>query len=328
VAHQYGTEHHEFVVKAKTVDVLPKLAWFFDEPFADPSAVPMYYVSQIAREHVTVALNGDGGDEVFAGYGKYLGAMLRDTYRKVPARIRRHAIAPLLSLLSEGANQKSLHNRWKRLNNLSLFSPIEANLRASVYNGLYPLREVLYTPAFLEAVDSDPLDHMRGFYTAADARDEIGRYQYTDLMTYLPDDLLVKADRMTMACGLEGRSPFLDHEIVEYAGTLPWSLKIRGRTLKYILRQVALGLGLPHDLVYRYKHGFEIPIADWLKEELRPMRDDLLVHSRFSNAGLLHQDAINRLMHEHDKGYVNHAQRLWALLNLELWCEAYAGSVT
>ncbi len=326
VAEQFGSDHHEFIVQIDAAAILPRLAWYFDEPFADPSAVPTFYVSQIARQHVTVALNGDGGDESFAGYGKHLGSLLRQRYRRIPAWVRRQIVGRGLHLLPEGLDQKSGLNRLKRLNNLSLLPPDEANTLASVYNGLYRWRERLYTPEFQSTLTGDPLDHRRRYNQDGHVAAELDRFLYADLMTYLPDDLLVKADRMTMANSLEGRSPLLDHEIVEWAATLPAHMKIRGRTLKCLLRQAGLRLGLPRDLLYRYKQGFELPVADWLRGELRPMRDELLAHGQIAQAGYFRQAEIDRLMHEHDLGQVNHAERLWSLLNLELWSQTWMPS--
>jgi len=231
-----------------------------------------------------------------------------------------------LRILPEGLDQKSGLNRLKRLNDLSLLPPDEANTLASVYNGLYRWRERLYTPEFQSVLIDDPLDHRRRYSQDGHATAELDRFLYADLMTYLPDDLLVKADRMTMANSLEGRSPLLDHELVEWAATLPSHMKIKGRTLKYLLRQAGLRLGLPREHLYRYKQGFELPVADWLRGELRPMRDELLTCGRMVQVGYFRQSEIDRLMREHDQGQINHAERLWSLLNLELWSQTWRPS--
>jgi len=323
VANQFNTDHHEIMITAKAADVLPKLVWAFDEPFADASAIPTYYVAEAARQHVTVALNGDGGDELFAGYGKYLGSVIRTYYRHVPEAVRRAVVPYLLGRVAEGVNQKSFTNRIRRLNELSLLEPDEANIQASLYNGLYRWREALYNPDYLETINADPLNHLRSNYWSACGTQELDRFLHGDLMTYLPDDLLVKADRMTMVHGLEGRSPLLDHTLVEFVASLPIDMKLRGATTKYALKKVGEKLGLPRSILGRRKQGFEIPLANWLRTDLREMRDDLLLHPRMVQLGYFNESFIRSLVVEHDRGAVNHAERIYTLLILELWCKTF-----
>jgi asparagine synthase (glutamine-hydrolysing) len=309
------------MITAKAADVLPKLVWAFDEPFADPSAIPTYYVAKTARQHVTVALNGDGGDELFAGYGKYLGSALRTYYRYLPHLVRRGPLRYLLGRVSEGVDQKSRVNRLRRLNELSLLPVEEANIQASVYNGLYRWREALYSSDAWGTISTDPLNQLRSNYRNGDGVQELDRFLRSDLLTYLPDDLLVKADRMTMVHGLEGRSPLLDHTFVEFVASLPTNMKLRGVTTKYALRKVGEKLGFPRSILDRPKQGFEIPLADWLKTDLREMRDDLLLHPRMVQLGYFNDSFIKSLLAQHDRGAVNHAERIYTLLILELWCK-------
>jgi asparagine synthase (glutamine-hydrolysing) len=323
VADQFNTDHHEIMITAKAADVLPKLVWAFDEPFADPSAIPTYYVAKTARQHVTVALNGDGGDELFAGYGKYLGSALRTYYRYLPDPVRRGPLRYLLGRVPEGVDQKSRVNRLRRLNELSLLPVEEANIQASVYNGLHRWREALYSSDAWGTISTDPLNQLRSNYRNGDGVQELDRFLRSDLLTYLPDDLLVKADRMTMVHGLEGRSPLLDHTFVEFVASLPTNMKLRGVTMKYALRKVGEKLGLPRSILDRPKQGFEIPLADWLKTDLREMRDDLLLHPRMVQLGYFNDSFIRSLLAEHDSGAVNHAERIYTLLILELWCKTF-----
>lgn len=323
VSNLFETEHTEIVVIANAVEILPKLIWHFDEPFADPSAVPTYYMSEVAKRFVTVALNGDGGDELFAGYGKYLGTKLRKYYRYIPRWIRSGVLYQTLKLVPEGVNQKSLVNRLRRLNDLSIQPTAEANIQASVYNGLYRWRDVLYSSEYIGALTHNPMDQLRSIYSEGEGIDEIDRFIRSDLLTYLPDDLLVKVDRMSMAHGLEARSPLLDHKLVEFVARLPLKMKVSGLTRKYALRKVGERLGLPKSLLSRPKQGFEVPIADWLRGDLRSMRDELLSNSNLVSMGYLKQEAIDKLIKEHDDGRINHAERLWSLLCFELWHEQY-----
>ena len=324
VAQQFGTDHHEFIVKVEAARILPELTWYLDEPFADPSAIPTYYVSKCAVQHVKVALNGDGGDEAFAGYGKYLGSQLRRHYRLLPVGLRRSLVRGGLGFLRESMNVKAFSSRLRRLNDLSLLPRSEADIQASVYNGLYRFRASMYTHEFLAGLPSDPLDYVRGVRRGGPSSD-LEAFLYADLMTYLPDDLLVKADRMAMANSLEGRSPLLDHEMIELAATIPAGLKIKGRTLKYVLRRVGQRLGIPWKHLIRYKQGFEAPIAEWLRGEMRPLVKDLLSRARLSEMGYLRQEVIDQLVQNHQEGRANHAERLWSLLCFELWYNRFRG---
>lgn len=323
IADLYGTDHHEIMLTANAAEVLPELAWAFDEPYADPSAIPTYYVSEAARQNVTVALNGDGGDELFAGYGKYLGSSLRTFLRLVPHLLRKSIVHRALQRIPEGMNQKSGLNRLRRLNDLSLVESAEANVLASVYNGMYRWRESLYSPDLKEILSGDPLDRLRGIYNEEQGVEELDRFLRSDLLSYLPDDLLVKVDRMAMAHGLEARSPYLDHELVEFVATLPTDMKLRGVTGKYALRKVGEHLGLPGRSLSRPKQGFEVPIADWMRADLREMRNDLLHSSKMVQLGYFNEACLEKLVAEHDRGTINHAERLYALLMLELWYRSF-----
>jgi asparagine synthase (glutamine-hydrolysing) len=311
VARRYGTEHHEFVVRPQASEVLPALVEHYGEPFADSSALPTYYLSRLTREHVTVALNGDGGDELFAGYDRYgllsayrlLGrvphaaaaasATARAWGRRLPASVRR-----LLGAIS--ARPEESYART-----VSYFSPEE--------------KDALYTPWMREQTRTDDsLGLLESAFAQADAPDLLGRTLQVDLATYLPGDLLVKVDIATMAVGLEGRSPFLDHPLVEFAARLPTSLKRRRGRGKWLLRRAVADL-LPPEILARRKMGFGVPVSRWFRGELRNLLHDVVLSERAQQRGMLDGAAVAGLVDQHERGAADHGHRLWALLFLELW---------
>jgi asparagine synthase (glutamine-hydrolysing) len=315
VAERYGTDHHEFVVRPNAAEVLPKLVQHYGEPFADSSAVPTYYVSKIAREHVTVALNGDGGDELFAGYDRYkalriyavaaavpgvqrLGGTLADVGGSIlPARAQR-----LLRALSDNPEEGYART-------VSYFTPEE--------------KQALYADSMTEAtrgVDSYQALYER--YREWSAGDLLARTLYVDTMTYLPGDLLVKVDVASMAVGLEGRSPFLDHPLVEFAASLPSASKLVGGRGKHVLRRAVDDL-LPAAILDRPKMGFGVPISSWFRGELREFSADLLLSRQASARGWFRPDAVTRLWEEHQATPRDRGNQLWSLVCLELWSRAF-----
>src|SRR5260221_7596868 len=309
VARRYGTEHHEFVVRPQASDVLPTLVEHYGEPFADSSALPTYYLSRLTREHVTVALNGDGGDELFAGYDRY---GLLPAYRFL-SRVPRAAAAasaaaralgprlPLRRLLAAvSARPEESYART-----VSYFSPEE--------------KDALYTPWMREQTrGDDSLGLLESAFAHADAPDLLGRTLQVDLATYLPADLLVKVDIATMAVGREGRSPFRDHPLVEFAARLPTSLKRRRGRGKHVLRRAVADL-LPPEILARRKMGFGVPVSRWFRGELRDLLPDVVLSDRARRRGMLEPAAVAGLVDQHQSGVADHGHRLWALLVLELW---------
>jgi asparagine synthase (glutamine-hydrolysing) len=318
VARHLGTESHERIVTPDVVDLLPKLAWHFDEPFSDSSAVPTYYVSAAAREHVTVALSGDGGDELWAGYPWHrverwehqARQVLGTTASRVAGRL-----AQRVPLAVKGS---------RSLRHLAL-SPDEACARKHAYNGFDSEgRRAMYSPDFADAVrDADPLATFRQAYQTCSSSDPLDRTMYVDVKTYLADDILTKVDKMSMAVSLEARDPLLDHKLLEFAATVPSSLKLKNGQSKYLLRRV-LQRRVPKSIVDRPKHGFEAPIGEWLRGPLAPMVDDLLLDGRFRARGIFNDKAIARLWQEHKSGARDHRHRLWSLVMLELWFRQFA----
>ena len=322
VADRFATDHYEFTVRENVADSLESIARFFDEPFADPSFVPTYFVSRLARQKVTVALAGDGGDENFAGYSKYRTDQVENRLRGYfPAFIRRHMF-PWLAGLAGHSGHAFARKANTLLSTLALppdeaFFTTNSFFRRSVW-------DALVNGEFHRATtDYDPADVTREYYQRADAEDHLGRVLYTDIKSYLPGDILVKVDRMSMANSLETRAPLLDYRVVEFAARLPSVLKLHGREKKYLLKRAFSEL-LPDDVLYRRKMGFSVPLAEWLRHELRPLA--ATVFEGTGGVGLamfFDPGAIRRLWHAHLTGDDRYTQELWSLLVFELWWRAY-----
>ena len=320
VAQRFGTESHEDIVTSDSAELLPRLAWHFDEPFADSSAVPTYYVSKAARAHVTVALSGDGGDELWAGYARHRVERAELSARAwlgpVGTRLAGRIGAPI-PLALKGA---------RSLRHLAL-SPADACAQKHAY-GLFDrwTRPALYTADFAESVrDSDPLAGFRQAYDACTSADPLDRALYVDVKTYLVDDIMTKVDRMSMAVSLESREPLLDHRLLEFAATIPSSLKLRRGRSKYLLRRL-LERRLPASIVDRPKHGFSAPINRWLRGPLVPIVNVLLTDGRLRDRGIFDQRTVARVWREHRDGVADHCHRLWSLVMLELWFRQFVDS--
>jgi asparagine synthase (glutamine-hydrolysing) len=312
VARHLGTESHERVVRPDIVELLPKLAWHLDEPFADSSAVPTYYVSAAAREHVTVALSGDGGDELWAGYARHRVEQWEARARRWLGRSGRRVAATIgrrAPLALKGA---------RSLRHLALGAD-EACARKHAYGLFDDGRESLYAKDFAASVaDADPFAAFRLAYAACASADPLDRALYVDVKTYLPDDIMTKVDKMSMAVSLESREPLLDHKLLEFAASVPSALKLTHGRTKHLLRRL-LERRMPRSIVDRPKHGFEAPIGEWLRGPLAPMVDALLLDGRMRSRGVLDDRAVAKLWREHRSGATDHRHRLWSLVMLELW---------
>lgn len=317
VAELFATDHHEFIVRPEATKVLPLLVRHYGDPYADSSAIATYYVARETRRHVTVALNGDGGDESFAGYDRYVANGFVSLYRLVPAPIR-SGILRTLDVFGESDSAFSLMRRAKKFAAAAQSAEHEAYLRL-VANLDRPHREALYTRAMRELLAGhEPGDVLADALARTDARAVVDKTMALDVMTYLPDDLLVKVDIATMASSLEGRSPFLDHPLMEFAARIPAHLKLSGRTTKYILKKALSGL-LPDSILHRRKMGFGVPIKRWFRHELAPMVRETLLDDRAVGRGYFERPAVEALIAEHVDGRRDHAYRLYTLLMLELW---------
>jgi len=325
VAERFGTKHHEFIVKPEAIKVLPELIWHYNEPFADSSAIPTYYVAKVTRQHVTVALNGDGGDESFGGYERYLAAKLANYYQKVPALVREGVIGPLINKLPESTERKDLFRRLKRFTAGMSHSPERRYIRwVTPFDN--DTKERLYSSEFRERLDGiDSTDLLLDVYARADGADFLDKTFYVDIMTYLPNALLVKMDIASMAHSLETRSPYLDHHLMEFAASIPSGLKLRGLTTKHILKR-ALARILPPETLHREKMGFGVPVGHWFRHELKEMAYQILLDRRSAERRYFDMGFVKNLLDEHLSGKVDHGYRIWALLNLELWHRMFIDS--
>lgn len=318
VAERYGTDHTEFIVEPDAVEVLPKLVWHYNEPFADPSAIPTYYVSKLARQHVTVVLNGDGGDENFAGYGRYrANAFSQAVHRFFPTPLAK-VMLPMAMLLPHGKGPDNFFWKVKRFLQEYVKCP-ELRNAGWLCHFSPEKKEEIYTPEFAAQVcGSDSFELILDRYREAQAASFIDKTLYADVMMYLPDCLLVKVDIASMANSLEARSPFLDHELMEFAARIPADLKLKGRTTKYILKEALRGM-LPDDVLFRPKMGFGVPLDCWFRNELREMAYDTLLGRRAVERGYFNRDYVKRLLDEHVSGKWNWQYHIYDLLMLELW---------
>jgi asparagine synthase (glutamine-hydrolysing) len=324
VAEVFDTDHHEFVVEPDIVEVLPLLAWHYSEPFADQSAVPSFYLSELTRRHVTVALNGDGGDESFGGYRRYFGNDLARRLERFP-KFTSSALARALSKIGTGSQEDSLRARLLRLSRaLQLDPPCRYAMWVACFDRSE--REQIYTPDLLERVDATKADAVvREPFEASDAPTLIERLLDVDTQTFLADQLIVKMDIASMAHSLEVRSPMLDHSFMEMAAKLPVSAKVSGGTSKRLLKD-AVRPWIPDRVLDRPKQGFSMPIADWLRQELRALPAAILLSSTARGRGLFRPAEIERLIIDHQTGARDNANKLWALLQLELWFQTYVDS--
>lgn len=324
IAKKFNTDHHEFIIKPDAVELTEQLIGFLDEPFGDFSIFPTYLVSKMARDYVTVVLSGDGGDELFAGYDPYIADRLFAKYAKIPRFIRNGVIAKMADIIPPTSKKKGFINRTKRFIEGAKLPEDLHHTRWMIF--LQELeKEMLYADDMKSGItENDPYKFIRHYFanSAYNKNDEVSRQLYVDIKTYLVDDILVKVDRMSMATSLEARVPFLDHRFVEFSATIPSSMKLKSNMTKYILKKSMEDI-LPHDILYRGKEGFSIPIKNWLKNELKPMLTDTLSTEKVKREGFFNPDYINRLIKEHLKGKENHSHRLWALMMFGMWYDIY-----
>ena len=325
VAQRFGTDHREFVLEPDALDVLPRLVAHFDEPFADPAAIPTWYLSQMTRRHVTVALNGDGGDEAFAGYQRYYGDLIADAYGVVPGFLRHGAFDRLLHALPVQAERPMERSPIMALRRLTQAADLTHAASIVRWGGYFDEADklALYTDDVRQVVNSTPSAALlEEAFHHANASNRLDRTLYTDVHYYLPGALLPKVDRTTMAHSLEARSPFLDHQVMELAARLPPSWKVKGRRTKRILRELFSSL-VPESVGKRGKVGFGVPLGMWFRGPLYEPVSDLLLAPDSRIHEYLHMDPIRRLIVENGEGRADHGKRLWALLVLESWLRQY-----
>lgn len=311
IARHFGTDHHELAVKPEAAQMAEGLMGYFDEPFGDPSAVPTYLVSQLARESVTVALSGDGGDEIFAGYTRYPEARRQKVFDWLPSPLRRKVLLPLSDRLPYGAYGK------RYLRRMSLDDGLARYLDGAVLP--YVTKNQLVSNEFREQVEVlDSCSELGKSFRNGKKRSMLDSILYLDTTTGLPGDILTKVDRMSMAHSLEVRVPLLDHVLVEYVAKLPMRYKLRGLTTKYIFKK-AFGPLLPDEILNGPKRGFAIPLRHWFAGELHDFLRDILFDSRAMQRGYFRPAFLETLVNEHATGRRDHSYLLWSLMALEVW---------
>lgn len=324
VARYFKTKHHVLTADDQSMrDALLTLTNHLDEPMADPAIIPTYLLSCFARQHIKVALSGEGSDELFGGYPTYLGARAADYYLKLPTILRRQVLGRVRDLLPVSSDAVPIglflrrflthvekspaerHQTW-----FGMFSPAELDkLISPSWTGPRPPSSVIFNPLppILEGARFDEV---------------LAEMLYLDFRMYLEDNLLVKVDRASMACSLEMRTPFLDHRLIEFVAGLPTNLKMRGFKSKYILKK-AVEKWLPHKIVYRQKRGFTVPIASWLRNELRPLVADSLGEEKLKRQGLFNVEFVRQLIREHSAAQADHRKALWTLFCFQLWYDRW-----
>ncbi len=320
IADQFHTDHHEFIVEPDVINLVDELVWHHDQPFGDSSAIPTYLVSKLARDHVTVALTGDGGDELFAGYDRFRAARLSQALENVPPlAIRAASLA--LEQLPESTSYRDTIRRANRF----------------VKGAALPLAErylswVRYTPSgwmrklMADTNEDSVVEHYTSLFAKSasqtNQKDIVAHLLQLNLTTYLPEDLLVKVDRTSMAVSLEARAPFLDHVLLQFVAGIPTSLKLKGSTSKYIFKKAMRGI-LPDEIIDRKKHGFGVPVGAWMRNGLADFVTATLSGPRAEARGIFHADAVKEMIAIHKSGGADLGQALWTLLTFELWMQRY-----
>ena len=328
VAEKFGTEHHEFTVTPDAVALLPALVRHFDEPFADAAAIPTWYLAKMTREHVTVALNGDGADEAFGGYQRHFADPWADLLGRLPAALR-HSMAGIIHRLVRPSGNKPIERDWSAALRQAMRASGLPRSASVVRWGTYFLEDekrALYGDAMRSTALVETESLLERAFRNASAETSLDRVLATDLENYLPGALLPKVDRMTMAHSLEARSPFLDHRVVELAARLPMDWKVRGMTTKWILRSLFADL-LPPGIAQRGKMGFSVPLAIWFRGPLLAHLRERLLAPEARLWALLRRSAVEEMINAHASGAADHGKRLWALLMLAEWLEIYRPSV-
>ena len=319
VAEHVGADHHEFIVRPNAMEILPTLVEHYGEPFADSSAIPSYYVSRETRGYVTVALNGDGGDECFAGYERYAAMNLAQRYvRLLPAGVIKNVAKAIPNVQS----RSNPLGKGKRFLNAASLTPVQRYLRwMSAFDE--DAKRDLYSNEFRhQTAGYSTIGIIQPWFARANGAGIVDASLLTDTMTYLPNDLLVKMDIASMTVSLEARSPFLDHHLMEFAASLPEKLKLRRMTTKYLLKRVLKDL-VPVENLVRKKMGFGVPIGHWFRGTMQAFLRETLLSDKALARGLFQPDKVRQLIDQHVEGNMNHEHRLWSLLMLELWFQRF-----
>ncbi|MBT6052775.1 MAG: asparagine synthase (glutamine-hydrolyzing) [Candidatus Scalindua sp.] len=324
VSQFFGTDHHEQTLTPnKMLEMLPDIWNIMDEPFADASILPTYLLSKFTREHVTVALGGDGSDELFAGYDPFQAHLAARYYEKIPNSIHNNIISPIINRLPVSTKNMSMDFKLKQF---MKGIPYKTAIRNQVWLGSFDKEEQrnIFTEDINHTLnDFDPYGDIPKSYNGTKFRNSLDEIIYCYSKFYLPDDILTKVDRASMATSLEVRSPFLDVEFAEFANRIPSRLKMKGLTRKYILKR-SLQNKIPKEILYRKKKGFGIPLTRWLKNELKPTLLEIFNPSRINKDGLFNSKAISTMLDNHFKGKTDNRKQIWTLLMFEMWKEKFA----
>jgi asparagine synthase (glutamine-hydrolysing) len=321
IADKFKTDHKEFIVKPDAIKLLPMLVKQYEEPYADSSALPTYYVCKMTRDFVTVALNGDGGDENFGGYGRYSVQKFGLWYDKIMP-LHKYFVLPLSKFMASHIKNTVFDRAYRFAKTLSdNYAHRYVNYICYFTN---PMKAEIYTNEFKEKMrDIDSFNIVASKFSEANAKNKMDQTLYADFSTYLPDDLMAKVDIDSMAVALEGRSPFLDHELLELTAKIPFDLKIKGRNnKKYILKEALRGL-VPDEVMFRPKMGFGIPIDIWLRGELKNYAYNILLSEKAIKRGIFKKEAVKQLLDTHTQTKISFAYHIWALITLELWFQEY-----
>jgi asparagine synthase (glutamine-hydrolysing) len=322
VAEHVGADHHEFIVRPDAMEVLPALVEHYGEPFADSSAIPSYYVSKETRAFVTVALNGDGGDECFAGYERYAAMNIAQKYANLPGALRNGVISNVVNALPGFDTRQNPLRKARRFVAAASLPPVERYLRwVSSFDEA--AKQNLYADGFRQQTAKfRTASILEPWFARANGAGIVDAALLTDTMTYLPNDLLVKMDIASMTVSLEARSPFLDHHLMEFAASLPEKLKLRRLTTKYLLKRVLKKL-VPAENLNRSKMGFGVPIGHWFRGAMQPFLRETLLSEKALGRGLFKPEMVRQLIDSHVSVKADHSHRLWTLLMLELWFERF-----
>lgn len=317
VADHLHVHHKDEIIKPNVLELFGHLMFFLDDPIGDFSIFPTYLVSRLARKHVTVALSGDGGDELFGGYETYLAQYKARIFNKIPQFIRKGIIEKTVGLIKPTAKKKGLVNKAKRFIEGSSYDEYLSHARWRIFVG-EELRKNLFSSESLNEIVSPASQHIEMLFDKAGNRGELNRSLYVDVKSYLCDNILTKVDRMSMAVSLEARVPYLDPDLVTLAFQIPEKFKVTSNNTKIILKKLASRY-VPKDCVYRAKEGFSIPIKNWLVNEFKPLMDELLDHNKIVCDGIFNAVTVDKLKEEHVKGIANHSHILWSLIVFQDW---------
>lgn len=324
VSDYFNTDHYEMIYKSDSVKAIEEMVKYFDEPLSNISSPPLYLLSKFARKHVTVALAGEGSDELFGGYDRYIASSIDRYYRVLP-NFFRTGFRRYVSSLSPRSRRQGLVNSLKQFVEGSSLDPRARHVRWQMVPRVDE-EQFTFSPDFLKKIGNiNPFEPITKYYDACDSTSIMAKEQYVDIKSYLADNILVKSDRTSMAASLELRVPFLDYNIVEFSARIPSRMRMPYFTKKYVLRKAVAGL-LPKDIIQRRKQGLLVPVKSWMTNELRSYVDDVLMNAEMYKENMINKSYVKMILEQHYSGRHNHGNRLWALMTLELWYREYMAS--